>query len=216
MKNGAQVGLAVAAGYVLGRFHKVKWAMALAALGAGKRLPGVQGELLDRGKKLLSATSASSTLTGEMRSHLVEAGKSAAVTAVSNRIDSISDSLRERSDTMRGAGDQEPDEEESGSRSAGRRTTRGRKSPATRSTSRASGSSGRTRRSSSGSRPSSDDRSGSGSQARAKTSSRTRKSTSSSDTGTNRKSASSSGSGTKKSSSSGQRSASSRSGGESR
>ncbi|HEY2578014.1 MAG TPA: hypothetical protein VGI74_17050 [Streptosporangiaceae bacterium] len=162
--NGAQVGLAVAAGYVLGRFHKVKWAVAVAALGAGKRLPGIQGELLDRGKKLLSSTSASSTLTGEVRSHLVQAGKSAALTAVSNRIDSISDGLHERTETMRGDNepgqstddqaddadearadaedaddaDDAPDDEESTSRSTRQRAPRTRKSTGTDTGSRSS------------------------------------------------------------------------------
>ena len=49
MKTGAQVGLAVGAGYVLGRFRKMKWAIALAGMGAGKQLGGSQGDLLRQG-----------------------------------------------------------------------------------------------------------------------------------------------------------------------
>ena len=104
MKTGAQIGLAVTAGYVLGRFHKMKWALALAAMGARKRLGGTQGELLRQGTKLLGSPPELSKLTEDMRGRLVEAGKAAAVASVTKRIDSLSDNLRERSDVLRTVG----------------------------------------------------------------------------------------------------------------
>jgi hypothetical protein len=104
MKSGAQLGLAVAAGYVLGRSHKMKWALGLAALATGKRLAGSKGDLLKQGAKLVSSSPELSNLTGDMRGRLVDAGKSAATAAVSRTINSLSDTLHERSDMLRTAG----------------------------------------------------------------------------------------------------------------
>jgi hypothetical protein len=103
MNSGARLGLAVTAGYVLGRFHKMKWALALAALAGRGRLPSGPGGLLQQGAKLLTASPEFTKLKGEMRGRLVDAGKAAAVGAVSSKINSLSDGLRERSDTMRAA-----------------------------------------------------------------------------------------------------------------
>lgn len=135
MKAEAQVGLAVAAGYVLGRYHKGKWALALAAMGAGKRLPGPQGAVLEQGKKLLSSNPVVGHLTQEVREQLVGAGRSALTSAASRRIESFSDALRDRTEQMRGTGgdqaaDEEPGEEpeeEPRSRPAGRRAPQARK-----------------------------------------------------------------------------------------
>jgi hypothetical protein len=99
MKTGAQIGVAVAAGYVLGRFHKMKWALALATMAGRKRLAN-QG-MLRQGAKLLSSSPELSKLTDEVRGSLVEAGKTAAVAAVGSRINSLSEGLRERSESMR-------------------------------------------------------------------------------------------------------------------
>jgi hypothetical protein len=103
MNTGARVGLAVAAGYLLGRSHKLKWALGLAALAGRGRLPGGPGGLVQQGTKLLTSSPEFTKLTGEMKGRLVDAGKAAAVAAVSSKINSLSDSLRERSDLMRAA-----------------------------------------------------------------------------------------------------------------
>lgn len=103
MKTGTRMGLALTAGYVLGRLHKMKWALALAAFAGRGRLPGGAGGLLQQGAKLLSSSPELTKLTEEMRGQLVEAGKAAAVAAVSGKINSVSDELRERSDAMRAA-----------------------------------------------------------------------------------------------------------------
>jgi hypothetical protein len=117
MNTGARVGLAVTAGYVLGRCHKMKWALAVAALVGRGRLPGGSGGLLQQGAKLLTSSPEFNKLTEEMRGRLMEAGKAAALATVSSRIDSLSEGLRERTDAMHaarqagtgsgGAGDQE-------------------------------------------------------------------------------------------------------------
>jgi hypothetical protein len=101
MKSGAQIGVAVAAGYVLGRFHKMKWAMAIATMAGRKRL--ANHGVLQQGSKLLASSPELSKLTGDIRGSLVEAGKTAAMAAVGNRINSLSEGLRERSESMRAA-----------------------------------------------------------------------------------------------------------------
>src|SRR5260221_14014755 len=82
MKSGAQVGLAIAAGYVLGRFHKMKLALGLAAVAGGKRFAGSKGDHLRQGAKLVKSSPELSNLTGDLRGRLVDAGKSAAPAAV--------------------------------------------------------------------------------------------------------------------------------------
>jgi hypothetical protein len=102
MDSGARLGLAVTAGYLLGRLHKMKWALAVAALASGGRLPG-PGGLVQQGAKLLTSSPEFTKLTEEMRGRLMEAGKAAALAAVSSRIDSLSEGLRERTDAMQAA-----------------------------------------------------------------------------------------------------------------
>jgi hypothetical protein len=104
MSNGARLGLAVAVGYILGKFHKMKWALALAALAGRGRLPSGPGGLLQQGAKLLTSSPEFTKLTGEMRGRLVDAGKAAAVGVVSSKINSLSEGLRQRGDAMRSAG----------------------------------------------------------------------------------------------------------------
>jgi hypothetical protein len=122
MNTGARVGLAVTAGYLLGRFHKMKWALGVAALAGRGKLPGGAGGLVQQGAKLLTSSPELTKLTDEMKGRLVDAGKAAAVAAVSSKIDSLSEGLRERSDAMRAtraggtggaaAGDEEDVEDE--------------------------------------------------------------------------------------------------------
>jgi hypothetical protein len=103
MNSGARLGLAVTAGYLLGRFQTMKWALALAAFAGRGRLPGGSGGLLQQGAKLLTSSPELTKLTDEMRGRLVEAGKAAAVAAVSSKINSLSDDLRGRTEAMHAA-----------------------------------------------------------------------------------------------------------------
>ena len=101
MNTGTRLCIAVTAGYVLGRFHKMRWALTVAALAGRGRLPGGTGGLLQQGAKLLASSPEVSKLTEEMRGRLVEAGKAAALATVSSKLDSLSEGLRERTDAMR-------------------------------------------------------------------------------------------------------------------
>ncbi|MFB9839974.1 hypothetical protein, partial [Actinoallomurus acaciae] len=111
MKCGSQIAVAVVGGYVLGRSRKTRMALllALAAAGGGK-LPVGPEDLLRKtplGGQI-------DKLTGDLRSQLVDAGVSVAKKAASGRIDSLSDRLQERAETMRSGTRrrEEPAEEE--------------------------------------------------------------------------------------------------------
>ena len=60
--------------------------------------------LLQQGAKALSSSPELAKLTDEMKGRLVEAGKAAAVAAVSSKINSLSEGLRDRSEAMRAGG----------------------------------------------------------------------------------------------------------------
>lgn len=108
MKGSAQVALAVGVGYVLGRRRKMRIATML-ALGAATGGLGKLGPIvLKRGAKYLGSTDIAGTfgpqvneIVNTIRGDLLEAGKAAATTAVSSRIDSLSDTLHDRAETFR-------------------------------------------------------------------------------------------------------------------
>jgi len=107
MKNG-QVALALAGGYLLGRTHKMRWALTLAGLAAGSRLRPSGGGV---GSKLLDSPEIGK-LTQTMRDELLAAGKSAAVAAASHRIDSLSDLMEKRASALRAGPAAEEEAEE--------------------------------------------------------------------------------------------------------
>src|SRR5688500_4771952 len=69
VKCGARVALGVAGGYFLGRTKKMKLALALAGMAAGKRAGG-PGQLLAQGTKLLGQSPEVTRLTDELRGRL--------------------------------------------------------------------------------------------------------------------------------------------------
>jgi hypothetical protein len=108
MKGGAQVALAVGVGYILGRRRKMRMATMIAAGAAAGGIGGLGPALLKRGAKYLSSTDIAGTfgpqvneIVSTIRGDLLDAGKAAATTAVSSRIDSLSDSLHERAEAFR-------------------------------------------------------------------------------------------------------------------
>lgn len=109
MKNG-QVALALAGGYLLGRSHKMWWALTLAGMAAGSRLRPSGGAA---GAKLLKSPELSK-LTDTVRDELLSAGKTAAVAAAGSRIDSLSDRMHRRASALRAGPEAEEarDEEE--------------------------------------------------------------------------------------------------------
>ncbi|MGH3743204.1 MAG: hypothetical protein ACRDT1_17995, partial [Micromonosporaceae bacterium] len=100
MKCGSQMAVAVVGGYLLGQSHKTRLAVLMALMTAGGRLPVDPGELLRR-TPLGAEGGPLDKVTGDLRTQLVDAGKSVATAAASSRIDSLSDKLQQRADRLR-------------------------------------------------------------------------------------------------------------------
>ncbi|WP_052391300.1 hypothetical protein [Streptomyces sp. NRRL B-24484] len=114
MKN-TKLAAAVGAGYLLGPFHKVRWAMALAGMVAGKRITTDPAALLSG---LPESSPQLRQLAGSVRGELADAGRKAAVAAAGNRVDALTDSLQRRTESLRSGsadgdepGDEEPEDE---------------------------------------------------------------------------------------------------------
>ncbi|MFE1931858.1 hypothetical protein ACFW95_16080 [Streptomyces sp. NPDC059474] len=110
MKN-ARVALAFVSGYLFGRGHRGTLILGLAGLAAGKRLSGMSPP----GAQALKSSELGK-LGQEIGSRLVSAGREAAMSAASNRIDALSDRLEHRATALRtgGAGGGEPEAGEHG------------------------------------------------------------------------------------------------------
>src|SRR5690349_16853903 len=111
MKGGTQAALALGVGYVLGRRRKMRMATVMAAAAATGGLGGLGGAALRRGMKMAGSTEVLSKfapqlgeLADTVRSDLMDAGKAAATAAVTNRIESLTDSLHERAELVRDPG----------------------------------------------------------------------------------------------------------------
>src|SRR5919198_1910692 len=100
MKCGTQVALAVGAGYLLGRKHRLRLAMLLGAAAASGRLATAPGQLLQRGTEALGAAPGVDKLAGAGE-RLVEAGRTAVVTAAASRIESLTGRLHEQAEMLR-------------------------------------------------------------------------------------------------------------------
>jgi hypothetical protein len=110
MKCGTQTALAVGAGYLLGRRRKFKLAVGLSVAAATGGFGGLTGQLLKRGGKLVGSSDALGKLSpglGEVtdliRGDLLEAGKTAMLTAARGQLDRVSDKLHDRADAIRQA-----------------------------------------------------------------------------------------------------------------
>ncbi|MEV8061249.1 hypothetical protein AB0P37_33545 [Streptomyces antimycoticus] len=117
MKN-CQVALAFVSGYLFGRGHKGTLVLGLAGLAAGKRL---SSGISPPGAEQLKSSEIGK-LGQEIGGRLVTAGREAAMSAASRRMDALSDRLEQRASTLRTGGAQgqeqaageheEPDEHE--------------------------------------------------------------------------------------------------------
>jgi hypothetical protein len=100
MSATSRVAGAVAAGYALGRFKKLRLAVLVAtAMSNPKFRSAAVGLIQDR----IPAGTIVGPLTKEFGGRLLDAGKSAATSVVASRIGTLSESLAERSQTMRKA-----------------------------------------------------------------------------------------------------------------
>jgi hypothetical protein len=99
VKCGARVALGVAGGYFLGRTKKMKLALMLAGMSAGRRAGG-PGELLKSGTKLLNASPELSRLTDVVRGRLLEAGKGAALAVATRQVETLTDRVGKRVESL--------------------------------------------------------------------------------------------------------------------
>jgi hypothetical protein len=115
MKDGVRIGMAVGLGYLLGRTRKGRLALMLVGVGATGRLGKGPAALVKQGVDVLGSSSEVKTLTDTVRGRLVEAGKAAAVTAVSNRVDTLTGKVEERTGALTssplGGRTEQPDED---------------------------------------------------------------------------------------------------------
>jgi hypothetical protein len=103
VKCGARVALGVAGGYLLGRTKKMKLALMLGGIAAGRRVGG-PGELLSRGSKLVEASPELSRLVGQVQGRLLEAGKGAAVAVATRQVEALTDRVGRRVESFAGVG----------------------------------------------------------------------------------------------------------------
>ncbi|MEU6083280.1 hypothetical protein [Streptomyces sp. NPDC047108] len=99
MTNG-KIAVALVGGYLLGRTKKAKVALGLGMFLAGKKLSLDPQQL----GKLLANSPALSGLSNQARKQLVDATKSAATTALTNRANSLAESLHDRTLSLRDGG----------------------------------------------------------------------------------------------------------------
>lgn len=108
MKGGTQAALALGFGYLLGRRRKLRRAAIVAGAMATGGVGGIGSAVLKRGAQSLGSADAVTKLApgvgaiaDTVKGQLVQVGKQAAMAAVNNKIDSLSDSLRSRTDGLR-------------------------------------------------------------------------------------------------------------------
>ncbi|MET7768343.1 hypothetical protein [Nocardia sp. NPDC005366] len=85
-------------GYILGRTRKMRFALMLAGAAATRGSAGVPQELLQRGTSLLGSSPELAKIAESVRGELLGAARAAAVSAASNRIDSLNARLLHQTD----------------------------------------------------------------------------------------------------------------------
>jgi hypothetical protein len=117
MKDGVRMGVAIGLGYLLGRTRKMRLALMLAGAGATGRFGKSSTALIKQGTDVLGSSPEVKTLAETVRGRLVEAGKAAALTAVSSRVDALSEKIEEGTRSLSeppvpGQKEEEPEERE--------------------------------------------------------------------------------------------------------
>jgi hypothetical protein len=100
MKDGVRIGMAVGLGYLLGRTRKGRLALMLVGVGVTGRAAKNPAALVKQGVDILGSSPEVKTLTETVRGRLVEAGKAAAVSAVSSRVDTLTGKIEERTGAL--------------------------------------------------------------------------------------------------------------------
>jgi cobalamin biosynthesis protein CobT len=98
MSTSSRVAGAVAAGYVLGRFKKLRLAVIVASAMSN---PKVRSAVVGMVQERIPGGAMVGTLTKDVGGKLVDAGKTAATSIVASRIDTLSQGLADRSQNLR-------------------------------------------------------------------------------------------------------------------
>ncbi|MGJ7906819.1 hypothetical protein ACOQFL_10085 [Actinopolyspora sp. H202] len=101
MKMGPRVAAAVAIGYVLGRTRRMKFAIMVGSVLAGRKLKTDPKQLLQKAGALAASSPELNKLSETVRGRLMEAAKEAATATASNKIDALGESLIERAEQVR-------------------------------------------------------------------------------------------------------------------
>jgi hypothetical protein len=96
MNNRMAVGLAVGAGYALGRTKKARLAFAIGTMVAGRRLPLRPGALGEFVSEQLEKNPEIKEVSAQLREDLRGVGKAATEGLVNRQIDGIADRLHQR------------------------------------------------------------------------------------------------------------------------
>jgi hypothetical protein len=99
MSTTSRVAGAVAAGYVLGRFKKLRLAVLVGSAMASPKFRNAAAGMIEN---RIPGGAITTTLTKEVGGRLVTIGKTAATSIVASRIDNLSQSLADRSQNLRG------------------------------------------------------------------------------------------------------------------
>src|SRR4029079_12433869 len=100
MNTTAKVAAAVASGYLLGRTKKLRLAITVGGLLAGKRIATDPRGIVHQLNGMIEQNPELSRLSGQVRGKLVQAGRDAAIAAASQRLNRVSDSIRGRTDKL--------------------------------------------------------------------------------------------------------------------
>jgi hypothetical protein len=100
MSAAGKIALGVASGYLLGRRKKMKLAITVGSMLAGKKIATDPRGLLKQLNELVEHNEELSKLADQIRGELFTAARSAAVATANSRMDGLSDAIRDRSDRM--------------------------------------------------------------------------------------------------------------------
>ena len=95
MEARARIALAIGGGYLLGRTKKMRLALTLGGLAAGKNMSGPEG-LVSQGFELLRNAPEFEDLRGDMRQRVLDAARTAALTATGNAIGRVTQKVNGR------------------------------------------------------------------------------------------------------------------------
>ncbi len=114
MNPAVKVAAGVAGGYLLGRHKKLRYAVGFGAALLGKRLDLNPSRLVLTGVKSLRELPEVMDLGDTVRGELATSGRRAAMTLMTNRLDSLSDTLRDRSTALESGGGSGRSEQQEG------------------------------------------------------------------------------------------------------